>query len=186
MSQLKPFESLEDLNEWWQKSARCGRSCPLCLADAAECPHPFREMRHAIRLVRSAAAADGVRIVSETGGEKGQKLERFDLIPFDVLTALARLYGKGAAKYSDDNWRRGYSWRLSMGSLLRHFTLWARGQSYDTADGTKGGPILKDDKGRDIHMGEHHLVCVIWHCFTLVVFETHELGTDDRAPSADL
>lgn len=182
MSDLKPFESLEEAKEvrWY------GRACPLCGEDADECGHSTSEIMKALARRQSVPAADGVRIVSETGGEKGQKLERFDLIPFDVLTALARLYGKGAAKYSDDNWRRGYSWRLSMGALLRHFMCWARGQSYDTADGTQGGPILKDDKGRDIHMGEHHLVCVIWHCCTLCVFESHKLGTDDRAPSADL
>ena len=39
-----------------------------------------------------------VRITSPTGGQKGQKIERFDLIPIKPLTGLARVYGKGAAK----------------------------------------------------------------------------------------
>lgn len=52
--------------------------------------------------------ADEVRTTSSTGGEKGQKLERFDLIPPGPLTTLAQLYGKGALKYADHNWARGY------------------------------------------------------------------------------
>lgn len=102
-----------------------------------------------------------VRIMSETGGQKGQKIERFDLIPIKPLTGLARVYGKGAAKYADDNYRKGYAWRLSFGAMLRHINLWAAGQSYDE------------------ETGEHHLLHAAWHCFTLFIFETEKLGTDD-------
>jgi hypothetical protein len=120
----------------------------------------------------------------KTGGQKGVKLERFDLVPFEALQALARLYGKGAIKYEPDNWRRGYAWRLSLGGMLRHVALWAMGKSWDTADGTKDGPCELDSDGKPIHTGEHHLTCAAWHCFTLYVFETQNLGTDDRVKSA--
>lgn len=134
---------------------------------------------------RHATLAGETRVTDpKTGGQKGVKLERFDLVPWEPLTALARLYGKGAIKYEPDNWRRGYAWRLSLGGMLRHVALWAVGKSWDTADGTKDGPIEHDEAGKPIHTGEHHLTCAAWHCFTLYVFETQNLGTDDRAKTA--
>ena len=41
-----------------------------------------------------------VRSVSSTGGEKGTKPERFDLIPVGPLTQVARHFGVGAAYLS--------------------------------------------------------------------------------------
>lgn len=97
-----------------------------------------------------------------TGGQKGQKLERFDLIPTQPLEELARLYGKGALKYTDDNWRKGYSWKLSFGALMRHAWAFWRGESVDKETGC------------------HHLASVAWHCFTLQYFEKHHPAKDDR------
>ena len=53
---------------------------------------------------------DEVRSVSTTGGEKGTKLARYDLLPVGPLRQVAEHYGKGASKYADHNWRRGYEW----------------------------------------------------------------------------
>lgn len=97
----------------------------------------------------------------ETGGRKGQKMERLDLVPPDFLMELARVYGMGAQKYADDNWRRGYSWRLSYGALLRHVLQWAGGETHDQESGL------------------HHLAHAAWHCATLITFERLDLGTDD-------
>jgi hypothetical protein len=46
-----------------------------------------------------------------TGGVKGQKLARFDLIPVNPLWELAEHFGRGAQKYADRNFERGYDWR---------------------------------------------------------------------------
>lgn len=55
------------------------------------------------------AAMSEVRITDPgTGGEKGQKLERFDLLPVAPLEAVARHYGIGANKYAERNWEQGY------------------------------------------------------------------------------
>lgn len=103
------------------------------------------------------------RVVNaSTGGAKGQKLERFDLIPAEPLTELAKLYGVGAQKYDDDNWRKGYSWKLSFGAMMRHAWLFWFGFSRDK--GTKC----------------HHLASVAWHAFTLMWFELHRPQFDDR------
>lgn len=48
-------------------------------------------------------AESEVRVRSDSGGEKGRKPERYDLIPVEPLAEVARLYGAGAEKYT----RRG-------------------------------------------------------------------------------
>lgn len=108
--------------------------------------------------------SDGeTRIIDpETGGQKGSKLARFDLIPYDVLRELAEHFGRGALKYEDDNWRRGYSWRLSYAALMRHLTAWWEGEDIDEETGTS------------------HLVAVAWHTFVLRWFQMHGKGRDDR------
>jgi hypothetical protein len=100
----------------------------------------------------------------KTGGKKGQKIERYDLIPFTAMEELARVYGKGAQKYDDFNWLKGYSWGLSIGAMLRHISAFARGEDKDPDDGL------------------HHLAHAAWHCFTLMVFQAEKRGTDTRFP----
>lgn len=104
-----------------------------------------------------------VRTVSPTGGEKGQKLERFDLIPVLPLAEVARLYGAGASKYADRNWELGYAWSLSYAAMQRHANLFWGGESTD--------PETK----------RHHLAAVIFHAMALMEYEYKGKGTDDRA-----
>lgn len=96
-----------------------------------------------------------------TGGQKGRKLQRFSLIPRDFLWALAEHYGKGAIKYSDRNWERGYVWSLCVDALERHWSQWLLGEDTDPETGT------------------HHLVCVAWHVIALWWFWRWGRGTDD-------
>ena len=96
-----------------------------------------------------------------TGGEKGQKLARFSLIPFEMLWELARHYGRGAKKYADRNWERGYKWSLSYDALNRHLNQWCQGEDDDPETGTS------------------HLIAVIWHATALFIFHRRGLGTDD-------
>jgi len=102
-----------------------------------------------------------------TGGEKGSKPERQDLIPPEPIRELALVYGFGANKYAPDNYRKGYSWRLSIGALLRHFHAWNRGERTDPETGLQ------------------HLAHVMWHCICLMEFERLGLGTDDRYSTID-
>lgn len=104
-----------------------------------------------------------VRIKNEvTGGEKGQKLARFDLLPTGPLWEVAELYGVGARKYAERNWERGYNWSLSYGALQRHVNLFWSGESYD-----------KETK-------KHHLASVIFHALALMEFENTHPELDDR------
>lgn len=101
-----------------------------------------------------------------TGGEKGEKLARFDLIPVIPLWEVARLYGKGAEKYDDRNWEKGFAWHLSYEAALRHIMLFWNGESMDQ------------------ETGRHHLASVIFHAMALMEFEAREKGTDDRPTQA--
>jgi hypothetical protein len=99
-----------------------------------------------------------------TGGQKGQKPERYDLFPFDALDEVARVYGEGAKKYEDHNWLRGYRWSLSVGALCRHIARFMCGED-------------RDPETRCLHLAH-----AAWHCLTLVTFKLRGLGTDDRCP----
>lgn len=108
-----------------------------------------------------------------TGGEKAQKLARFDLIPAEPLWELAEHFGKGARKYADRNWERGYKWSLSFGALSRHLQLWWMGEDFDVCN--KDCPAECSQ-----HTGSHHLIAVVWHAMALRFFTLHHPVGDDR------
>lgn len=103
-----------------------------------------------------------VRTTSSTGGEKGTKPERYDLIPIGALATVARLYGKGAEKYAEHNWRRGYEWSKSYAALQRHATQFWSGEDIDE------------------EMQLPHLASVVFHAFTLMTFMEEQREYDDR------
>lgn len=109
-----------------------------------------------------------IRVVNETtGGEKGQKLARFDLLPAGPLQAVAEHFGRGAAKYEDRNWERGYDWSLSFGALQRHaWAFW-------------GGEDI------DAETGSPHLAAVAFHALALLEFATTHPELDDRPNHVD-
>lgn len=108
-------------------------------------------------------ADEEVRVTDpKTGGQKGKKLARFDLIPPEALTALAEHFGRGAEKYEDRNWERGYAWSLSFAAMMRHLWAFWGGEDIDPETGTP------------------HIVCAMWHCAVLSTFTSRKIGTDDR------
>ncbi len=102
----------------------------------------------------------------DTGGEKGQKLERFDLIPTFPLAELARHFGRGSFKYSARNWERGYDWSLSYAALQRHANQFWGGEDIDEETGSS------------------HLVAVAWHALCLLEFTQTHPEKDDRPRKA--
>ena len=82
---------------------------------------------------------------------------RYDLIPPEVLEALAHHYRIGAAKYgADRNWERGMKWGRCFGSLMRHAWAFWRGETCD----------------RDT--GSHHMIAAMWN------YDARQIGEDDR------
>lgn len=107
-----------------------------------------------------------MRVVDpSTGGEKGTKVARFDLIPPDSLWDEAEHFGKGAQKYEDRNWERGYRWSLSYAACQRHLNAFWSGEDIDK------------------ETGSCHLIAALWHCRAMHTFWKRGLGTDDRSKS---
>ena len=106
--------------------------------------------------------SDEIRSVSSTGAEKGVKPERFDLIPYPALKELAKLYGKGAEKYAEHNWRHGYEWSKSYSALMRHANQFWDGEDIDE------------------EMGLSHMAAVAFHAFALLTFIEEHPEFDDR------
>ena len=97
-----------------------------------------------------------------TGGRKGVKRERHDLIPPRVLAALAEHYGFGAEKYADRNWELGYPISLSYAAAQRHLVdFWDR-NDFDEE-------------------GQSNLIAAIFHIIAM-----HQFTTDGRESYAHL
>lgn len=103
-----------------------------------------------------------IRTTSSTGGQKGVKAERFDLLPVNALTQVAAHYGAGATKYADNQYRKGYEWSKSYAALMRHATQFWGGEDFDE------------------ETGSHHMAAVAWHALTLLTFIEEHPEFDDR------
>lgn len=104
-----------------------------------------------------------VRVVNaETGGMKGRKPQRYELIPWNAVGAIAEVYAFGAQKYDDHNWRKGYDWSLSFGALLRHLTAFWEGEDLDPESGLP------------------HLAHAGFHVLSLLTFMRERPELDDR------
>jgi hypothetical protein len=103
-----------------------------------------------------------VRTTSSTGGQKGSKPQRYDLIPAGPLKLLAELYGKGAEKYDERNWEKGYDWHLSYAAAQRHMNQWWAGEDIDEETGIP------------------HPINAVFHMFGVTEFMTTHPEFDDR------
>ena len=98
---------------------------------------------------------------------------RMELIPPELLFAVADILTFGAAKYEDRNWERGMSWGRVFGALMRHMWAWWGGKGPTTRSFLLGE--------LDAETGRSHL----WHagcCLAfLIAYEERGVGADDRA-----
>ena len=123
---------------------------------------------------------DEVRVVDpRTGGQKGNKIQRFDLIPTRPLEAIAEVYGKGARKYADRNWEKGYKWGLSFAAMMRHAWAFWRGEEYDNHKADCPPECVQ-------HTECPHMACVAWHAIALLEFSRTHPELDDRSPNGQL
>lgn len=137
---------------------------PQIEANRAQVRSAFAELQRA-QLEECAGYnpfVEEIRTTSETGGQKGSKPERYDLIPVDALATIARLYGKGAEKYAVHNWRKGYEWSKSYTAMQRHANAFWNGEDNDP------------------EMELPHMAAVAFHALTLLTFMQEQPGFDDR------
>lgn len=102
------------------------------------------------------------RTTSSTGAEKGTKDARYDLIPVPALDYLARLYGIGARKYAEHNWRLGYDWSKSYAAAQRHMNAFWQGEDIDPETQVP------------------HVINAAFHMFALATYLTEHPEFDDR------
>lgn len=137
-----------------------------------------------------SAAKREIRTTSSTGGEKGVKLAKFNLIPQGPLWELAEHFGKGANKYAEHQWRQGYEWSKSFDAISRHNNEFWSGKDYDVCSNNPEGCQHVDKDGNPFdsgvpdtcynHTGSHHMVAVAWHSFVLLEFRNTHPEHDDR------
>lgn len=97
----------------------------------------------------------------------GEKL-RWDLIPWDAMEEVARVYTLGAKKYADRNWEKGILYNRIMAALLRHLLAWYKGERCDPDN------------------GQPHLASVVWNSLALLAYERRGMdgGDFDDRPGA--
>lgn len=111
-----------------------------------------------IQMAKPTLAEEYKQITEEAlkGGFKADAdKSRVDLIPPEVLIELGNLYGMGAKKYADDNWKIGMDYKRVYAALLRHVYKWWAGEELDQTD------------------GQHHLDSVIWCAVALRYYMLH-------------
>lgn len=81
---------------------------------------------------------------------------RYDLIPPEVMIALAHHYEVGARAHGERNWEKGLSWCSTFKSIMSHAWAWMRGEEYD-----------KDT-------GSHHMICIIWNAVAIYTFHIRD------------
>ncbi|MCP4645812.1 MAG: DUF4406 domain-containing protein [bacterium] len=149
----------------WESSEGC--AIEVYVARAVGKPIFTYPNLHELREEPAEKRAPGGEVRSvdpQTGGEKGTKLARFDLIPAGPLFQLAEHYGRGVEQgnYAPRNWELGYSWGKSFAAMMRHAWAFWRGEDIDEQTGSP------------------HLAAVAWHAFALLEWgETHP-EKDDR------
>lgn len=87
---------------------------------------------------------------------------RWDLVPYDAVSEIAKVLTYGAVKYAPRNWERGMSWSRVFGALQRHLTSWFQGKDIDSETGLS-------------HLA-HAGCCLLF----LLAWESRNHGADDR------
>lgn len=148
----------------WEKSS--GVAAEVALARALGIPVAeyanFNEDGPTVIVPTAVKPSGEIRTTSATGGEKGTKPERYDLLPIQALAKVAQLYGRGADKYAAHNWRKGYEWSKSYAALQRHATQFWGGED------------------NDAEMDLPHMASVAFHAFALLTFMEEQRDFDDR------
>lgn len=124
--------------------------------------------KHIIAYPKLTPVSEGeVRVVNpKTGGAKGRKPQRLDLVPWEPINRISEVYAFGASKYDDHNWRKGYEWSLSFAALMRHMGAFWEGEDVDPESGLP------------------HVAHAGFHVLTLLAFMEEHGNLDDR-PNVD-
>lgn len=97
------------------------------------------------------------KVTVEVGRKDDNGKTRYDLIPYEVLEDVAKVYTEGAKKYSDNNWQLVDKAKdRYFAAAMRHLIAWRKGER-----------INKDD------FNLPHLSHAIWGLMALDWFDKH-------------
>lgn len=109
--------------------------------------------------------------IMKNGAKKDEGKARWDLLPYEVLDAIARILTIGAKKYDDRNWEKGISYGRVFGAAQRHLKdFW--NQHLNGEDG-----INKADGNE---MSIDHAICELMF---LSAYEKRGMKTFDDRPT---
>ncbi len=112
---------------------------------------------------------DGQKI--KFGKKKDENKPRYELLPYEVLEAVAQILTNGAKKYEDRNWEKGIAYGRVFGAAQRHLTaFWNAG-----LDGTDG---INSIDGSNSHID--HAICELMF---LSAYEKRGLKQYDDRPT---
>lgn len=73
--------------------------------------------------------------MTSNGTKYDEDKPRTDLIPAGALMEIGRVFGFGAKKYGDHNWRLGIAHSRLIAAALRHIMYYQQGQTFDEESG---------------------------------------------------
>jgi hypothetical protein len=88
---------------------------------------------------------------------------RLELLPYESLAEIAKVFDYGFSKYGTGNWAKGMLWTKMAASVLRHTYKWLAGQDKDEESGLS-------------HMA-HAGACVIM----ILYYEQYKQELDNRS-----
>ena len=92
---------------------------------------------------------------------------RYDLLPPELLEAVATILDFGAKKYGERNWESGMDWGRPFAALQRHLWSWWNGEDLDQ------------------ETYKSHLWHAACNIAFLIAYESRQVGTDSRPESSD-
>ena len=98
---------------------------------------------------------------------------RLELLPPELLYAIATILTFGAKKYADRNWELGMSWSRVFGAMMRHMWCWWGGKLPTNKSFLFGDLDTETNYSHLWHAG----CCVAF----LISYEERGIGDDDRA-----
>jgi len=107
------------------------------------------------------------------GVKKDEGKVRMDLLPPELLFAVAQILTFGAVKYADRNWELGMKWGRVFGALMRHLWAWWGGKGPTTQSFLFGE---LDEETKFSHLW-HAGCCIAF----LIAYEERGVGEDDRS-----
>ena len=98
----------------------------------------------------------------DTGVKLDSQKIPVELLPYDALLEVAKVYDFGQRKYAARNWEGGMQWSRLFAACMRHLWAWFQGEDKDPESGLS-------------HL-THAAFCIL----SLTAYELRQAGTDDR------